>query len=111
MNKKILVVSALAVLMLVTISFATAVSSNTNTTVEKKESPLFGIRTRLAIGERLESLKETIQAKFVGERIFFLPFNWLRDREDFFAREQLFWKTQGACTTELTCSCTLGPDC
>ncbi|MDH7517954.1 MAG: hypothetical protein QHH19_06390, partial [Candidatus Thermoplasmatota archaeon] len=83
MNKKILVVSILTILMLVTISFATAVTSNTNTTnSKKKESPLFKIRTELAIGEKLQNLKETIKAKFLGERLFFLPFQWLRNRKE-----------------------------
>lgn len=79
MNKKILVLSILAVLMLVAISFATAVSSNTTTTVKKKESPLFGIRTKLAIGERLQDLKENIKALFIGKRIFYLPFQLFRN--------------------------------
>lgn len=73
MNKKILVVSILSVFMLVAITFATAVSSNTAST-KKKESPLFKIRTKLAIGERLQTLRENIKAKFIGERMFFLPF-------------------------------------
>jgi hypothetical protein len=81
MNKKLLVVSILAVFMLVVISFSTAISSNTTTTVKKKESPLFGIRTRLAIGENLQDLKERIKARFIGERVFFLPFQLLRNRD------------------------------
>ena len=113
MNKKILTVSILAVLMLVAITFATAVSSNTNTTVEKKESPLFGIRTRLAIGERLESLKETIKAKFVGERVFFLPFQWLKNVNEFSERNLLarktctqnVWCTSGPCTSTIQSTC------
>jgi len=78
MNKKLLVVSILAVFMLVAISYASAVSSNT-TTDEQRESPLFRVRTRRAIGERLGELKEIIKAKFIGERVFFLPFLSLRD--------------------------------
>jgi len=78
MNKKLLVVSILAVFMLLAISFASAVSSNT-TTDEKRESPLFRVRTRRAIGDRLQELKENIKAKFIGDRVFFLPFQWLRD--------------------------------
>jgi len=77
MNKKILIISILAVFMLVAISFASAVSSNS--TDEKRESPLFRVRTRRAIGERLEELKENIKARFVGERVFFLPFQWLKN--------------------------------
>ncbi|MGF3584624.1 MAG: hypothetical protein ACQXXD_02780 [Thermoplasmatota archaeon] len=76
MNKKILVVSILTILMLVTISFATAVTSNTNTTnSKKKESPLFKIRTELAIGERIKDLV----TRFLGQRIFFLTFQWLKE--------------------------------
>jgi len=59
--------------MLVAISSSTAVSSNT-TSDEQRESPLFRIRARKAIGERLDELKETIKAKFIGERVFFLAF-------------------------------------
>jgi len=71
MNKKIMIGSILAVLMLVAISFSAAAVSNQSNDVEKKKavSPLFGIRTKDAIGEKLSSLK----AKFLGERIFFIP--------------------------------------
>lgn len=72
MNKKILIVSILAVLVLVSISFASAITTNTKTT-NKKESPLFGIRIKQVVGERLQNLKENIKARFIGERIFFLP--------------------------------------
>jgi|GEM_PF-4928086 len=73
MNKKILIFGVLTTLMLVTISFATAIQT-TNT--DKKESPLYGIRTRLAIGEKIQNLKETIKTRFIGDRLFFLPFKW-----------------------------------
>jgi len=76
MNKKLLVVSILAVLMLIAISFATAVTSNTTTTTKKKESPLFGIRTKLAIGQKLQDLT----TRFIRQRVFFLPFQWLRSK-------------------------------
>ena len=56
MKKKILIVSILAVFTLVAISFATAVSTNTVKSVEKKESPLYRIRIRRAIGERLGNI-------------------------------------------------------
>ena len=79
MNKKILIVSILAVFMLVVISFASAVSTNTTTSINKKESPLYGIRIRRAIGERLGKIIDYIKTKFIGERIFFLPFQWLRN--------------------------------
>ena len=58
--------------MLVAISFASAVTINTQTT-EKRESPLFKIRTKLAIGEQIKDLT----TKFLRQRIFFLKFEWL----------------------------------
>lgn len=75
MNKKILVVSILVVFTFVAISFATAVTTNTQTT--QKESPLFGIRKRQAIREQLQDLKESIKARFIGDRLFFLPFEFI----------------------------------
>jgi hypothetical protein len=83
MNKKILIFGVLAALMLVAISFATVVSSNTNTTVKKKESPLFGIRKRQAIREQLQDLKESIKARFIGDRLFFLPFEFIDKITDY----------------------------
>jgi len=80
MNKKLLVVSILAVFMLVAISFASAVSSNS--TDEKRESPLFRVRTRRAIGERVDELRQIIRSRFVGDRLFFLPFQWLRNQKN-----------------------------
>jgi hypothetical protein len=88
MKKKILIVSILAVFMLVAISFASAVSTQTANTT-KKESPLFRIRTRKAIGERLQELKENIKARFIGERVFFLPFQWIRNKDELSVRNQL----------------------
>jgi hypothetical protein len=107
MNKKILAISVLAVLMLVTITYASAISSNT-TPVKKKESPLFKIRTKLAIGERLQNLRENIKAKFVGERIFFLPFEWLKNGNEFSERNLLAGKithlADYTCATYNTCT-------
>ncbi|MDH7518133.1 MAG: hypothetical protein QHH19_07350, partial [Candidatus Thermoplasmatota archaeon] len=52
-------------------------TSNTNTTnSKKKESPLFKIRTELAIGERIKDLV----TRFLGQRIFFLTFQWLKEK-------------------------------
>jgi len=104
MNKKLLVVSILAVFMLVAISFASAVSSNT-TTDEKRESPLFRIRTRKAIGERLGELKDTIRSRFIGERVFFLPFQWLRNGKDLSVRRRLGEKTQDGATCGSSDTC------
>ena len=72
MNKKILLISILSFLMLLTISFASAINTNT-TDIERKESPLYRIRIRRAIGEKITIIIENIRTKFLGERIFFLP--------------------------------------
>jgi hypothetical protein len=71
MNKKILVISVLAVFVLVAVSFSTVVSSKPE---EQRESPLFGIRTNRAITEKITNIVENIRTKFLGERIFFIPF-------------------------------------
>jgi hypothetical protein len=65
--------------MLVAISYATAVNA---TDVEKKESPLWRIRTRSAISEKISIIKEKIKTNFFGERAFFLPFQMLGNRGD-----------------------------
>ena len=70
MNKKIVIVCVLAVFMLVAISYATAVETENNT--KEKESPLFSIRTRTAIGEQMKNIKERIRARFTQNRLFFL---------------------------------------
>jgi hypothetical protein len=75
MNKKILIGSLLAVFMLVAISYATAVKT---TDVEKKESPLFSIRIKRAIGEKISAIIKDIKTKFLGERLNFIPTQWLR---------------------------------
>ena len=82
MKKKIAMASILAVLMLITISFVSSADVNTN--IEKKESPLYKIRTKLAIGEMIQE----IRAKLFEGRIFFLPLQWLINRNDFFSRQQ-----------------------
>ena len=72
MNKKILIISILAFFMLVAISFSSAVSTNTET-YKKKESPLYRIRARRAITEKINEIVEDIKTRFIGERIFFIP--------------------------------------
>jgi hypothetical protein len=71
MKKKIMIGSLLAVFMLVAISFIS--SAEVNTDVEKKESPLWKIRTRRSISEKISDIIENIKTKFLGERMFFLP--------------------------------------
>jgi len=104
MNKKILSVSILAIFMLVAISYATAVNT---TDVDNKESPLYGIRSKRAKGEKISNIIENIKIKFLGERIFFLPFQRLRDTYAFSLREQIASKppTGMYCTSGLPTTC------
>jgi hypothetical protein len=81
MKIKLIAVSILAVFLLITISIVSAVSSET--TDEDKESPLYKIRTKLAIGERVQNLITELS----GERVFFLPFQQPFRDEGFSARE------------------------
>ena len=76
MNKKIMIGCISLILMLMAISFATAVNSSNTTVNEEKETPLFNIRTRLAIGERSQDLT----VRFLRQRTFFLPLQWLRNK-------------------------------
>ena len=87
MNKKILTISIVAVFMLLAISMASAV--NTTTPVKKKESPLFGIRTRRAINEKIGEIIENIKTKYIGQRVFFLQFLWLTNGDGISARQRL----------------------
>ena len=86
MNKRILILGILAVLMLVTISFASALNTKTSD-VEKKESPLYRIRTRLAVGEKIGQILENIKVKLFGGRIFFVPFKFLLNNDGLLIRE------------------------
>jgi hypothetical protein len=70
-------VGILAIFLLVTISFASAVDTSTED-VEKKVSPLFSIRKSRAISEKITSIIENIKTRFLGDRIFFLSFPLLK---------------------------------
>ena len=113
MKKKILVVSILAVFTLVAISFATAVSSNTVKSIEKKESPLYRIRLLRAIREK----GREILSRFIGERIFFVPtiFRLLRFPKKLFhtgtGYETCRWTDCYLCTEIHDHDCTEDSDC
>ena len=105
MDKRILKFGIIiAVLLLVTISIASAV--NTTISDKKKESPLYGIRTRMVISERLGELLDNIKTKYIGERVFLLPFQWIRKQGGISVRQQLGEKSTFCQVT--TCSMTLG---
>ncbi len=54
-------------------------------------SLLIGIRTRRAIVEKLGKIIENIKTKFIGDRLFFLPF--LRSLQHLSIRQRLAEKT------------------
>ena len=71
--------------MLVTISFAAAIS---NTNVEKKESPLWILRTKRSISSKIGGLINNIKTKFIGDRLFFIPSNWLENIGHLYSNRQ-----------------------
>ena len=75
MKKKILFGSILVVFMLLTITYVSTI--NAGIISKSKESPLYRIRTKGAIGERLGRIIDFIKTRFLGERIFFLPIQWI----------------------------------
>lgn len=107
--KKILAISLLTVFMLIIISFASTVTSD-NSKIIRKESPLFNIRTRQAIREKIGDMMR----RFVGERVFFLPFQWLKNRDFLSLRQRLVMKSAFTCNTfceEPTCIHSTIDDC
>ena len=79
MKRKLRIGGIIVALMLVTIAFSTVVNSTSD---DQKESPLYKLRTRRAINEKIDDIIEDIKTKFIGERIFFIPFQWIRARYD-----------------------------
>ena len=83
-----MIVSLIVVMSFLTISYASALNSSN---VEKKDSPLYKIRTRKAVGIKLSGVINNIRSKFLGERIFSLPLI-LYKTKDFSSRESYFCK-------------------
>jgi hypothetical protein len=100
MKEKIVIGCISLVFILVAISFATAV--NSNTIVDKKETPLFKIRTNRAIKEKLI---ENIKTKYIGDRLFFLP---ALSEKTSSVRDMIVFKTQGYTYCDFSfCYCTI----
>lgn len=80
MNKKIIIFSATAVFILLAISFASAIKTNDDQkdALRQGYSPLFLVRIKKAIKDKLQDFKSC----FIGERVFYLPFQWLINREN-----------------------------
>jgi len=78
MDKKIYIISVITVFFLLVISFASAINSDTLEPI-RKESPLFRIRIKRVVREKVENFV----TRFIGERVFFLPFQLFWDMDDF----------------------------
>lgn len=103
MKKKILIVSILAVFMLVAISFASAASTQKTNDVEKKDSPLFGVRLEKNIG-KIEEMK--VRSKYIGQGRLLL-FNLLLEKLKF--SRTISNKLSSVCSTP--CTFTVGITC
>jgi len=89
--------------MLVSVSFVS--SAEINTDVEKKDSPLWRIRSKQAITEKISNIVDNIKTKLFGERAFFLPFKSLLKIDpvsDDFDTQQM------SCTFEKRIGCMAG---
>jgi len=101
MKKKIVIMCILTSIFLVSISMASAINT-TNKNTQEEESPLYNYRTNKAIQEKIQNIK----TKFFGDRLFFLPFQWLRNNNQNL-RDNLQEKTQEygqTCEAQYTCS-------
>ena len=78
MIKKNLLMSILACIILVSTIFASSVGSNNCINTEKKETPLYKIRARMAINDRIGEIFQQIKSSFFGERIFFKSNGWIK---------------------------------
>jgi hypothetical protein len=92
--------------MLLAIAFASTVTSD-NSKPAKKESPLFGIRTRRAIREKVGDMVR----RFIGERVFFIPFQWFKNRDNLAPIHHFLKKTDATCPTcpYTVCTCDCSP--
>ena len=89
----------IVVVMLLTISLVSA--TDTNIKLINKESPLYKLRTRSAIKQKIGDMLYNIKAKFLGGKNFFIPGLQPDTQEVIILRSwtQLkFGCTLGACT-------------
>jgi hypothetical protein len=68
--------------MLITVTFTSGVSSNAAEFNKEKESPLFRARAKRAIGEKIHKIIENFKIKFIGLRLFFIPFQLFKFDEE-----------------------------
>jgi hypothetical protein len=74
--------------------------------IQQIESPLWKIRTRQAVNEKVEKIIEEIKVTFLGNRIF-LPFNWLKIENKLSVREIFQVKYTQRCSTCNGYECTI----
>ena len=102
--------SILAVFVLVSVSFIS--SAEVNADVEKKDSPLYRLRARQAISEKLDTIIENIKTRFIGERLFCLPIKLFRISRVF---SDVYWSctecTEGTCQRTNQACCTTNSPC
>ena len=71
MKKIILIIGVLAVLILSSLSFVSAINPKKN--VENKESPLYKLRIKNTLKTKVTQIIQNIKTKFLGQRTFFIP--------------------------------------
>jgi len=104
MNKKIKIIGGLIAFLLITIVFASTVSSYSEKAVENKESPLYQIRTQQRIIQKIDYLIKNIKTKFLGERMFFLPAKWIKIK-NISRQSELATLPIGICSSKTCITC------
>ena len=100
-DKKIAIISSLAVFVLISVSFVATGITTTETTA--KESPLYKIKIRTKLGDKIKEIK----TKFFSDRIFlkFPRIEYLIENDGLLpsAYEQCFSIAKYTCNTVLDC--------
>lgn len=102
MNKKILIISILTFLMLITLSLATTAYTTNNK--KTPVSPLFSIRSKIAI----QNDNEIRESNFIKNRLIYIPI--IIEHTIFNRLLRKYYDDQGR-TNWNTCLCTLGNTC
>ena len=101
MRKKMMGITIIIITMLVTISLATATSSEEKE--QTKESPLYKIRAKSHIGQKIGNIVTKIKTKFLGERMFFMPNKPITNQYRMSLREMAQMKSPTHGIYERTC--------
>ena len=79
MRKKLFILSICTVFAIVAVSFATAANIQKEDNKKERISPLYNIRTSMAIGEKTQLIKNYLKDK-LSQR-FFIPGNYIQNEE------------------------------